>query len=94
MTLPDHLRGDGPCADCGTRDNIVWFTENVLWNDVVRSEPDYVEPILCLPCFVIRADRRGLIVTGWRVLPEWSWHIRPGSPHDVAAALAGTEGEE
>ena len=33
------------------------FTESVLWNDVVRC--DGTDKILCIPCFVIRADAAG-----------------------------------
>lgn len=70
--LPEHLRGDGPCTDCGTTDNIIWFTEDVLWNEVIR-QGDYVEPILCIRCFVKRVDGAGLAPTGWRLLPDWHW---------------------
>jgi hypothetical protein len=78
MTLPDHLRGDGPCADCGTLDNIVWFTENVLWNAVTRESVvagEAREAILCIPCFVKRADAEGLRPIGWRLLAEWPWRL-------------------
>mgnify|MGYP001559197741 CR=1 FL=1 len=77
--LPDHLRGDGPCRDCGTLDNIGWFTENVLWN-AVTGEKIYAEEardaILCIPCFVTRADQAGLHPTGWRLLADWPWRYR------------------
>lgn len=72
-TLPDEMRGDGPCSDCGTADNIVWFTESVFWNAICRSTPDYIEPTLCIPCFVARAEGMGYRPTGWRLLPEWPW---------------------
>lgn len=65
--------GDAPCTDCGTNDNIVWFTESVFWNAVCRSDPDYIEPILCIPCFVRRAQLKGYRPTGWRLLAEWHW---------------------
>lgn len=81
--LPERLRGDRPCSDCGTNDNILWFTESVLWNAVVRRVLDYVEPILCIPCFVKRVDEVGFVCR-WRLLPEWDWTTRPGS----AAALS------
>lgn len=78
--LDTRLRGDGPCEDCGTLDNIVWFTDNVFWNavtgaNVVHEEPQD-NPILCIPCFVTRADRKGLWPTGWRLLPDWPWRER------------------
>jgi hypothetical protein len=56
--LPDELRGDGPCGDCGT-------------------PPGYEgEPLLCIPCFVIRADAAGYFPTGWRLLPDWHWETK------------------
>ncbi len=80
--LPKHLRGDGPCGDCGTLDNIVWFTENVLWNAVTGEQIVAEQPragILCIPCFVKRADAAGLQPTGWRFLAEWPWRTRLAS---------------
>lgn len=71
MGLPSHLRGDGPCDDCGTRDNIVWFTENPLWNEVCPRGG-----LVCIPCFVQRVDQAGLMPTGWRLLPDWHWTTR------------------
>lgn len=73
--LPAELRGDGPCHDCGTEDNIVWFAENVLWNHVMGGPGTMDDPggIVCIPCFVIRVDKAGLAPTGWRLLPEWRW---------------------
>lgn len=67
------LRGDGPCSDCGTADNIVWFTESVFWNAVCRADPEAMEPILCIRCFVRRTEEQGFRPTGWRLLPEWPW---------------------
>ncbi len=76
--LPEHLRGDGPCQDCGTLDNIVWFTDNVFWNQVVGGPATMYDPggLLCIPCFVLRVDAAGLNPTGWRLLPEWRWDER------------------
>lgn len=71
-TLPERLRGDGPCVGCGTEQNIVWFTDNVIWNRVVREpDPDAMDKILCISCFVIAADRLGIDPTGWRLLPDF-----------------------
>lgn len=72
------LQGDAPCNECGTTDNIVWFTDNTLWNNAVRG-PDYalamarwgVDPILCLTCFIGVVEEQGYRPAGWRVLPEW-----------------------
>jgi hypothetical protein len=72
--LPEDLRGDGPCDDCGTPDNIVWFTESVLWNDVIKDQGD--DKILCIPCFVKRVDAAGYYPTGWRLTAEWHWETK------------------
>lgn len=78
VATPAHLRGDGPCQDCGSL-NIVWFTDNVVWNAVMEAEKhafasDRPETgILCPFCFVKRAEEAGLRPTGWRVTPEWPW---------------------
>lgn len=85
MKLPDHLKGDGPCSDCGTSDNPVWFTESVFWNEVVR-QGDYVEPTLCIDCFVVRVDRAGFYCA-WRLLPEWHWETKA----ERAQRLIGAE---
>lgn len=72
------LHGDGPCESCGGG-NIVWFTESVFWNEVMRLwaglQPGQTppSPILCLACFIARAESVGMQPTGWRVLPEWPW---------------------
>ena len=81
-TIPEHLQGDGPCSNCGTVDNIIWFTESVFWNAVVRVSPRLTDnaEILCIPCFVIMADQRGYRCH-WRLLPEWHWETK-----DEAAA--------
>lgn len=80
--MPDEylstLHGDAPCQDCGTEDNIVWFTDSVVWNAVCVAE----SPILCLPCFVARAELVGFRPTGWRVAPEWPWR-RADTPVDI-----------
>ena len=79
--LPEDLRGDGPCANCGTRDNIVWFTDNVLWNDVVLNDPEAMDKILCIPCFVKLADEKGFHITGWLLTPEWHWETKAERAH-------------
>ena len=74
MSIPEHLCGDGPCSDCGTVDNPRWFTDSVFWNEVVR-QGDYIEPILCINCFVKRVDAAGFDCN-WRLLPEWHWETK------------------
>lgn len=76
--MPDHLRGDGPCDGCGTHDNIVWFAESVLWNEVMSGSEPGSDPggIFCIPCFIIRVDKAGLAPTGWRLIPDWHWETR------------------
>lgn len=62
-------KGDNPCADCGTYKNIVWFAKSVFWNDIMGEEKG---KILCINCFVERAERkRGSNITGWELKPEW-----------------------
>lgn len=77
VRLPEHLRGDGPCSNCGTLDNIVWFTDSVFWNAVVRVEPRLTDDaeILCVVCFVVMADARGYRCN-WRVTPEFHWETK------------------
>lgn len=68
------LRGDGPCSDCGTKDNIIWSADNALWNAVIRPHGEIeADPFLCIPCFVVRVDAAGLAPTGWRLTPDWHW---------------------
>lgn len=69
MTLPEHLRGDGPCHDCGTADNIIWFTDSALWNRVMGGPDAADDPggILCIPCFVVRADAAGC-ASAWELV--------------------------
>lgn len=76
--LTDELRGDGPCRDCGTEDNIRWFTDSTLWNTVIGGPGATGDPggILCIPCFVSRTDEAGYWPRAWRLLPEWHWETR------------------
>ena len=68
------LNGDNPCDDCGTTDNIIWFTAHTLWNTVVREDPERdFDPILCVLCFVKAVERRGFQPTGWLLLPDWPY---------------------
>ena len=62
--LPDDVRGDGPCADCGTPDNIGWFVDSSVWN--AACPPDEGSPILCIPCFAVRAHKHGITGT-WKL---------------------------
>jgi hypothetical protein len=72
-SLPEVLRGDGPCDDCGTAENIIWFTESVFWNAIMRPPGYERDGILCIPCFVKRADDAGYAPNGWMLLPQWHW---------------------
>ena len=79
--LPEHLRGDGPCFNCGTLDNPVWFTDSEIWNGVVRRDPGAMDQILCFPCFVTAADiRYEWQITGWSIQPEWREDAAPEPP--------------
>jgi hypothetical protein len=61
------LHGDVPCKDCGTNENIIWFTDNVFWNHVCLDD----SPILCITCFVKRVEAIGYRPVAWRLLPHW-----------------------
>lgn len=71
------LNGDAPCSKCGTHENIVWFTESVFWNSVVRESPmspyEKADAILCVRCFVALTEAVGFRPTGWRLSPEFPW---------------------
>lgn len=68
-TLPDDARGDGPCDDCGTFDNPVWFAASVLWNRVMGGEGG----IVCPTCFIARAETALTErPTGWMLVPEYA----------------------
>ena len=63
--------GDILCKDCGTEDNIVWFTDDVFWNSVIKNIWSR-GIILCVNCFVKRAEKKFDIVS-WRLIPSWRW---------------------
>jgi len=66
-SLPATLRGDGPCADCGTIENIRWFVDHPTWNAVCRPPGYEMEPILCIPCFAKRAEKAGINPPVWQL---------------------------
>jgi hypothetical protein len=72
------LNGDGPCADCGTIENIIWHTANVFWNAV--CQPD--NPILCVRCFVARVEAVGYKPQGWVLEPDWPWVGEVNEEHE------------
>ncbi len=90
--LPESLRGDGPCGDCGTPDNVVWHAENVLWNAVMSfpNPPSHGDPggIVCIPCFVKRVQVAGLNPVGWTLTADWPWRW---TPEGFEAAMAMQE---
>lgn len=93
VTITDELRGDGPCRDCGTEDNIRWFTDSVLWNQVLGGPGTVGDPggILCIPCFVSRTDEAGYWPRVWRLLPEWHWETRQERDARIANPQHPTE---
>lgn len=58
-------RGEGPCMDCGTLDNPIWFAPSELWNRVVGSPNGF----LCPWCFIVRAERVVDVRGGWLIQP-------------------------
>lgn len=92
-TLPTEARGDGPCMDCGTLDNPVWFTDNVTWNWVLGGDSARVDPggLLCPVCFVARAHAAGLRPVSWRIYPEFA---RVAIPTVATPAGSAFEGEQ
>jgi len=72
-TLPESLRGDGPCDDCGTLNNPLWFTLNTLWNEVRGGQEKFggeTYSIVCPQCFIRRAAEAG-IQGAWLLIPGW-----------------------
>ena len=61
---------DGGCDECAG-ENVVWFTDSPLWNEVMKGEQGRV---LCVHCFVKRAEQM-FSPTGWRLSPEWPWRV-------------------
>lgn len=76
MNLPKHLQGDGPCEDCGTPDNIIWYVESEFWNEIMRKGGEHRDPFLCIVCFVRRTDEAGYVPSGWRLTPMFQWQRR------------------
>lgn len=64
-----YLRGDAPCMDCESKDNLVWSTHNVFWNDVMKGVKG--SGILCIYCFARRAQKKFKV--RWFLLPEFDW---------------------
>lgn len=53
------------CQKCG-RDYPVWFAPNELWNRVAKDD----EHFLCMDCFALLAESRGIAPTAWMLLEE------------------------
>lgn len=53
---------DGPCHNCGYPCE-VWFTNNSLWNQVNNGPTG----LLCVRCFLAKAEAMGLNHIAWRV---------------------------
>lgn len=56
------------CQECGRPNAKPWFTPSDVWNRVMRNGGP--EPIICPICFIARADKAGIICTGWELRPE------------------------
>jgi len=69
--IPEEIRGDGPCQDCGG-ENIIWFTESGLWNAVMGGLEATDDPggILCVPCFAVRAHQVSPGHQRWKLVAE------------------------
>lgn len=78
--LPEELRGDGPCRNCGTVDNIIWRTDDAFWNEVIGGAGcrDDLGGLYCIPCLarIVFVFEAGYHPNGWRITPEWPW-VRP-----------------
>ena len=73
--MKKEIRGDIPCADCGTDENIVWFTENVFWNAVMREDLRHnqrtkITGEMKYPRLPIELDAR------YKVLPKYTEEMR------------------
>lgn len=53
------------CQKCG-RDYPIWFAPNELWNKIVRDG----EHFLCMDCFALTAESRGVDPTAWMLSEE------------------------
>lgn len=67
------------CIKCG-RQNAVWFTDNEVWNRVIDAEHRYLT--LCPVCFIQEAESKGLLPTGWKIVPE----DQPAAPQPTREA--------
>ena len=60
-------------CDCG-EEKVVWFTDNVFWNSVMRNfdglESTTLNGIACIPCFIKHAEKK-YKVQAWRLIPEF-----------------------
>lgn len=60
-------QGEIPCANrlCRTNNNPRWFTDNELWNGVMKEDK---HQILCVNCFISRAEKE-YNISGWKLSP-------------------------
>jgi hypothetical protein len=56
------------CQACGGN-NVVWFAQNKLWNTVMGSP----NGIVCPSCFIIEAEKRGVVDDVWQVIPQTAY---------------------
>jgi hypothetical protein len=70
MSEPAAQRRELLCERCD-REHPVWFAPNAVWNAVVRPNPDQGDEFafLCPLCFIVLAEERGMVPSGWMVAP-------------------------
>lgn len=68
---------EGSCDRC-ERAYPVWFAPSDVWNRVIRL-PDGSDqfPFLCPLCFMMLAEQRGYVTTGWIVAPDVDGGLYP-----------------
>ena len=60
------VRDEGICDDCHRDYTTPWFTANELWNRVIGDR----SMVLCVSCFMARAEKAEVNATGWELVPE------------------------
>ena len=67
--IGDKEHPENWCHLCGGK-NINWYADNDLWNEVIPSDMKPSSQIICPICFVKLAEKKGIILTAWRLSKE------------------------